>query len=265
MSNPMVARAVRKATLQADYQQPPVMTDQELKELFDRPAYESRKTREFAQPMTYDDVLIKATFLFTILLSAAFVGWYVVGLFPYAFCVCLALGITIGFKQKINRTLITIFAATLGLFLGGISSAYELAYSGIVLQAVASTLSVFISNFALFAFKKVRLGPNLMKLVDIATLGYALFSFFNLTVTTFIGSNILETADVTFLGMTMPLGRIVSIFAVVLASINLLIDFQVIEYGVTYSLAKKYAWLYAFGLLITVACLYHEFLRAFLR
>ena len=52
-----------------------------------------------------------------------------------------------------------------------------------------------------------------------------------------------------------------SIIVVIIASLNLLLDFQVIEYGISQGAPKNFAWFAAFGLMVTIVWLYIEMLR----
>src|SRR5699024_4621881 len=57
------------------------------------------------------------------------------------------------------------------------------------------------------------------------------------------------------------MGLLIGAVAVVLASANLIMDFDQIERGVRNGVDRKYAWSAAFGLTVTLIWLYLEFLR----
>ena len=52
-----------------------------------------------------------------------------------------------------------------------------------------------------------------------------------------------------------------SIIVVIVAALNLLLDFQVIEHGVAMGAPRAFSWFAAFGLMVTVVWLYIEILR----
>lgn len=157
------------------------------------------------------------------------------------------------FKQSWAPVLAPLYAVLEGLALGGLSAYFETQFQGIVLQAVALTFGVLFC--LLFAYKtrlikvtqKFRLG------VVAATGGIAV-----VYVIGFVGS---------FFGWQIPyihqsgiVGIGFSLFVVVIASMNLVLDFDFIERGA--GVAPKYMeWYAAFGLIVTLVWLYLEILR----
>ena len=72
----------------------------------------------------------------------------------------------------------------------------------------------------------------------------------------------------SFFGIQVPLihsngliGILFSVFVVVLAALNLVLDFDFIERGVSHGAPKHMEWYGAFGLLVTLVWLYLEILR----
>src|SRR5690625_3503570 len=135
----------------------PVMSDQELNDLFNKPAAENRNAgpQVADRAMNYDDVMMKTGLLFAILLGGAVVGWFVPALAFPAMLIALVLGLGNAFKREPSKALIIGYAAFEGVFLGGISSLFETMYPGIVVQAVLATLCVFGVMLALFKFKEI--------------------------------------------------------------------------------------------------------------
>ena len=58
-----------------------------------------------------------------------------------------------------------------------------------------------------------------------------------------------------------PLGFAIGLFAVGLAAFMLILDFDFAEQGVKNGIPERYAWLAAFGLVVTLVWLYIEMLR----
>lgn len=241
----------------------PVMSDQELNNLFDKPAAQNRNAgpQTAERAMTYDDVMMKTGVLFAILLAGAVVGWFVPPLALPAMLIALVLGLVNAFKKEPNKGLIIGYAAFEGVFLGGISSMFETMFPGIVIQAVLATLCVFGVMLALFKFKGVRYGSKMKKFMMIAVGGYAIFSLINFGVAMMTGSGGARSMDITILGMTFPLGVVIGIVATVLAAMTLIMDFQMIEQGVKQRIPEKYSWMCAFSLMVTLVWLYIEILR----
>ncbi|GGC21891.1 membrane protein [Brevibacterium sediminis] len=257
MSNPMMNRAINQGA-QAGRNQP-VMSDQELNNLFNQPAAENRNAgpQVADRAMTYDDVMMKTGVLFAILLAGAVVGWLVPVLALPAMLIGLVLGLVNAFKKEPNKALIISYAAFEGVFLGGISAIFESMYSGIVVQAVLATLSVFAIMLALFKFKGVRYGSKMMKFMVIAVGGYAIFSIVNLVFGLAFGTGGVRSMEI----FGIPLGIVIGLVATVLAAMTLIMDFQMIEEGVKHKIPEKYSWMCAFSLMVTLIWLYVEILR----
>ncbi|SMX93400.1 Uncharacterized membrane protein, YccA/Bax inhibitor family [Brevibacterium aurantiacum] len=261
MSNPMMNRALNQG-VQAGRNEP-VMSDQELNNLFDQPAAQNRNAgpQTAERAMTYDDVMMKTGVLFAILLTGAVVGWFVPVLALPAMLIALVLGLVNAFKKEPSKALIIGYAVFEGVFLGGISAIFEAQFSGIVLQAVLATLCVFGVMLALFKFQGVRFGSKMKKFMLIAVGGYAIFSLINFGIAMFTGTGGARSVEINIMGMTFPLGVIIGIVATVLAAMTLIMDFQMIEQGVKQRIPEKYSWMCAFSLMVTLVWLYIEILR----
>lgn len=230
--------------------------------------------RAYAQPaagpvdtgrMTYDDVIMKTSGVLAVIIAAGALNWFIFGasmLLTFGgLVVGLVLGITNVVKREPSPGLILGYAAAQGLFLGGISMVFESMYPGIVLQAVLATGATFIATLVLFSSGVVRVTPKLTRFMLIAMVGYALFSLVNLGIMLFGSGDAafgLRTS-VTILGI--PLGVFIGIFAVGLAAICLIMDFDAIARGVQRGAPARMAWAAAFSLAVTLVWLYIEFLR----
>ena len=60
-----------------------------------------------------------------------------------------------------------------------------------------------------------------------------------------------------------PLGIGISVVIIIVAALNLVLDFDLIERGSQMQLPKYMEWYAGFGLLVTLVWLYLEFLRLF--
>lgn len=160
------------------------------------------------------------------------------------------------FKKTASPITAPIYAAFEGLFLGGISSIFETMYPGIVSQAVFLTLGIFLA--LLFAYKSRIIKPteNFKLGVFAATAGIAVVYLINM-VMSFFGSSI----PVLQIDNASPLSIGISIFVIIIAALNLVLDFDFIESGVEANAPKYMEWYSAFGLLVTLVWLYIEILR----
>lgn len=147
-----------------------------------------------------------------------------------------------------------LYAVAEGLFLGGISAFYEMRFQGIVLNAVALTMGTLLSLLACYVTGLIKATEN-FKLGVVAATG----GIFLVYMTTFVLS--LFGVQVPYIHGSGPIGIGVSLFVVVIAALNLVLDFDFIEKGVEHRAPKYMEWYGAFGLLVTLVWLYLEILR----
>jgi uncharacterized YccA/Bax inhibitor family protein len=110
--------------------------------------------------------------------------------------------------------------------------------------------------YLIYKFRIIRVTEKFRSVVIIASLSIGLFYlakwvYFLITGDTFGG----------FTNAATPLGIGFSILVSVLAALNLLLNFDMIEKGVEYRAPKFMEWFAAFGLLVTIVWLYLELLR----
>jgi uncharacterized YccA/Bax inhibitor family protein len=147
-----------------------------------------------------------------------------------------------------------IYALLEGAVLGGISVVTEARYPGIVSQAVFLTFGTLGALLLAYRSGIIRATENFKLGVVAATGGIALV---------YLLSFILG-----FFGVNIPLihssgmfGILFSVFVVVVAALNLVLDFDFIEQGVDRGAPKFMEWYGAFGLLVTLVWLYLEILH----
>jgi uncharacterized YccA/Bax inhibitor family protein len=141
-----------------------------------------------------------------------------------------------------------------GALVGSISKIYESFYEGIVFLALTATVTVFLGALALYAFRIIKVTQRTRSVIIIATVGIGLFylatwilSIFNVNVPLVTG---VGTGALVF-----------SIVVVIVAALNLLLDFSVIENGIRAGAPRAFSWFAAFGLMVTIIWLYIEILR----
>ncbi|MET0740234.1 MAG: Bax inhibitor-1/YccA family protein [Candidatus Nanopelagicales bacterium] len=233
-------------------------TPQQLQEMYDRTTT--------GQRMTIDDVVVKTSILFLILLAGATVGW-VAGNSLLTFgsmIAALVLGLMISFKRTVNVPAIAAYALLEGVFLGGISLFYQdyvdqASETGdgpnIVLQAVLGTLVAFGVMLALYKTGRLRATPKFQKMFMVA-----LFSYLGIAVVSLISALFGVGGGWGFYGVG-PLGIALCALGVALASFSLVLDFDAIEQGINVGLPEPESWRMGFGLMVTLVWLYLELLR----
>jgi uncharacterized YccA/Bax inhibitor family protein len=147
-----------------------------------------------------------------------------------------------------------LYALLEGLVIGGVSALFEAQFPGIVIQAVGLTFGTCLALLLAYKSRLIRATENFKLGVVAATGGIALFY--------------LLTLILGFFGIRMPLmyGNSwvsigFSLFVVVIAALNLVLDFDYIEQGAAQGAPKYMEWYGAFGLMVTLIWLYLEMLR----
>jgi uncharacterized YccA/Bax inhibitor family protein len=158
------------------------------------------------------------------------------------------------FKKTWAPVTAPIYALLEGLVLGGISAMFELRFPGIAIQAVSLTFGTLVVLLLAYRSGLIPVTEKFKMGVVAATGGIALFylmtivlGFFGVHFTTINGAG--------------PIGIGFSIFVVIIASLNLVLDFDFIESGVRAGAPKYMEWYAAFGLMVTLIWLYFEILR----
>jgi len=160
------------------------------------------------------------------------------------------------FKKEWAPVTVPIYAILEGGLLGGISYMYNSAYDGIVINAIFITVGILLS--LLMAYKSGLIKPteNFKLGVAAATGGIMIVYFVNM-IMSFFGSS-MGVMDPTNASL-MSIGF--SLVVIVIASLNLVLDFDFIEEASEKKAPKYMEWYGAFGLLVTLIWLYLEILR----
>lgn len=147
-----------------------------------------------------------------------------------------------------------VYALLEGLFLGGISAILEMKYPGIVVQAVGLTFGTLAALLMAYRSGLIKATENFKLGVVAATGGIFLLYMANI-VMGFFGHSIGFIHESGWMGIAF------SGFVVVIAALNLVLDFDFIENGVESGAPKYMEWYGAFGLIVTLVWLYLEILR----
>jgi uncharacterized YccA/Bax inhibitor family protein len=210
--------------------------------------------------MTLDGAVNKTAISMGILLLAAYYTYsnaimdYILIGFIGGFIVAI---VTI-FKKEWSPTTVPIYAVLEGLALGGVSKMYADAFEpGIVPQAIMLTLGILFALLFAYKSKIIQATENFKLGVFAATAGIGIVYLVSFLMSLFGGGG-LPVMDPTNASM-LSIGF--SLFVVVIASLNLVMDFDFIEQGAANGAPKYMEWYGAFGLLVTLIWLYLEILR----
>ena len=219
--------------------------------------------RDLTSPttMTLGGTVLKTAILLVVLCCAGTYTWEQMNaghnvqlLMTGGIIIGLLSALVIAFVPKAAPYGAPIYAVAEGLALGGISAMFEKSYPGIAFQAVGMTFGTLAALLAAYSSGLIKATENFKLGVVAATGGIMLFylatmvlGFFGIQVPGVFGSG--------------PVGIAFSLFVVVVAALNLVLDFDFIETGVNRGAPKYMEWYGAFGLLVTLVWLYVEFLR----
>lgn len=166
----------------------------------------------------------------------------------------LIVAIATVFKKTWAPYTVPVYALLEGLFLGGISRYFDQMYPGIVNQAIFITFGTLAALLIAYRSGLIKPTENFKLGIAAATGGV----FFVYLISWILG----------LFGMSVPMihsnsnfGILFSLIVVVIAALNLVLDFDFIEEGAERGAPKYMEWYGAFGLLVTLIWLYLEILR----
>lgn len=232
--------------------------------------FENLNVTSGTEIMTLNGTINKTILSFLLLILGAFYTWSkffsVVDpaagaslVFPYLIGGGIAgfiLGIVTIFKKEWSQYTVPVYAVLEGLFLGGISAIVEARFAnqGLVLRAVTLTFGVFFIMLFLYRSNVIKVTQKFKLGIIAATGGIALvylagfiFSLFGVQFSFLYGNSMLSIG--------------ISLFVVVIAALNLVLDFDFIDRGSKANVPKFMEWYGAFGLMVTLVWLYLEILR----
>ena len=220
---------------------------------------------ETGEVMTVRGTLNKFGFLFLMVMGTAFYSWKeasqggnIVPLILIGAVGGLLVAIVIMFKKEWSPFLAPAYGLLEGLFLGAISAKYNDMFAAkapdLIINAVGLTFGTAIAMFLLFNAGIIRATEKFKAVIFTATAGIAIFYLITM-VLGFFG------VHVAFLSQGTTFGIIFSLIVVVIAALNLILDFDMIERGAAEGAPKYMEWYGAFGLLVTIVWLYLEILR----
>lgn len=210
------------------------------------------------EAMTLDGTVNKTIISILITMGVAWFTWSTPSLYVMsmpAVIIGFILALVISFKNSLAPMLTVPYAAVEGVFLGAISSYFETAYPGIVFQAVSLTFGTLFALLMLYKSKMIPVTQNFRLGILAATGGIAVVYLLS-----FIFS--LFGMPFSFLHSSSPLSIGISVVVVIIAALNLVLDFDFIENAAeSGNMPKHMEWYGAFGLLVTLIWLYVEILR----
>ncbi|RKG36420.1 Bax inhibitor-1/YccA family protein [Acinetobacter rongchengensis] len=222
---------------------------------------------DYAEPMTVQGAIQKSVLLTVI---AAVLG---LGIFLYSFSTLnigiayaaamvgaiggLILALITTFKPNTARVLAIPYAFFEGAFLGGVSVIFQMKFPGVPLQALLATFVTTLVMFGLYRFQIIRATEKFKSVVMSATIAIALVFVVQFVMRLAFGSSIPFIFESNWLGLGF------AAFVAVIASLNLILDFDLIESAAAQRAPKAFEWLCGIALLATLVWMYYSFMRLF--
>ena len=215
------------------------------------------------QAMTIQGSVLKTAILVVILLATAAYTWSQAvegsNTVSYGLLIAGAIGgfitalVTI-FIPRVSPITAPIYAALEGLVLGAISAVFEAAYPGIVIQAVGLSIGVLAVMLFVYGTGIIRATEKFKIGVVAATGAVCLVYLVDIVLSWF-------SIRIPWIHESGVVGIGFSLVVVVIAALNLILDFDFIEQGAKLQAPKYMEWYGGFSLLVTLVWMYLEILR----
>jgi len=226
-------------------------------------AFEGYRISGLEEKMTIQGTVNKTALLLLLVFMSAFYTW---GKFsvdnpsivqPWIITGAIAgliLAVITIFKKTAAPITTPLYALAEGLVLGGVSAFFDTMFPGIVIQAVALTFGTLFALLVAYKSGLIKATENFKLGVTAATGAVFLVYLIDFIMRFF-------SSGMTFLHGNGLLGIGISVVIVVIAALNLVLDFDFIENAAENGAPKYMEWYGAFGLIVTLVWLYLEILR----
>jgi len=209
--------------------------------------------------MTVPGTINKSIILWFLLVAGAFYSWMhpgtIIPLLPLILIGAFISAIVLVFRKTLSPFLSPLYALCEGFVLGAVSLSFERSFPGLVTNAVLLTVCVLFCMLASYKVGMLKATPRFQKIVVFSTLAVAVVYIVDMLL------NIFGLRNFPYIHDSSGLGIIISLVVVFIASLNLIIDFDLVEKGALYGAPKYMEWYGAFSLMVTLVWLYIETLR----
>jgi uncharacterized YccA/Bax inhibitor family protein len=217
------------------------------------------------QTMTVQGTINKTFVLFGILFATAMWSWNhtstaqnpgMTGMIIMGSAIVgLILALATSFKPNWSPTTAPLYAACEGVLMGAISVMFERQYPGIVVQAIGLTMACLFVMLVAYRTGWIQATEGFRRGMMIAMI--SLMAFYGIVwIASFFGVH-----PPAFINGGGVIGIGFSLLVVGLATMNLILDFDLIERCSQEGLEKYMEWYGGFALMVTLVWLYMEMLR----
>ncbi|MEK5506902.1 Bax inhibitor-1/YccA family protein [Paenibacillus sp. FSL H7-0442] len=209
------------------------------------------------QRMTIGGTVNKTLLLLVLLIVSGSITWYmtyegtveVLSLLTAGFIGMTGVALAISFFPKTAPLLSPVYAILSGFALGGVSAFMEYEYPGIVANAILLTVGILFLMLFMYTQRIIKVTRGFISFVVLCTMAIFLVTLVDFMLN-FFGMNVPYIHETGWLGIG------ISLFIVIIAALNLLVDFNFIEEQADQGAPKYMEWYGAFALLVTLVWLY---------
>ncbi len=217
--------------------------------------------RELVSVMTLGGTIAKTGILVALALGVTLVTYVAAGrgmavqgwMFGGA-ALGLVFALVTTFKPAWAAVTAPLYAIAEGLVLGGLSAYFEARFPGIAISAAGCTIDTLAGLLLAYQTGVIRVTDKFRAGVVAATAGIFLFYMAGWILSIF-------GIQIPYIHQSGLIGIGFSVVVVIVAALNLVLDFDFIERGAAMGAPKHMEWYAAFGLLVTLVWLYLEILR----
>ena len=215
---------------------------------------------DYADKMTIEGTVNKTFLLLTLVMGSGYFAWNYLYASLYLAVPAALLGVIFMFLILFNKKLIVylapLYAICQGISMGIFSYYFNSLYEGIAITAISYTFCILFGLLSIYRLGLIKPSENFKLGVGAATFGIMLIYVADFIMGYFgtgIPINDINNSSMTSIGF--------SVFVIIIASMNLVVDFDFIEEGAEKGAPKYMEWYGAFGLMVTLIWLYFEILK----
>ena len=215
---------------------------------------------DYADKMTIEGTVNKTFLLLTLVMGSGYFAWNYLYASLYlaipAGILAVIFMFLIFFNKKLIVYLAPLYAICQGMVMGMFSYYFNTLYEGIAITAISYTFCILFGLLSIYRLGLIKPSENFKLGVGAATFGIMLIYAADFIMGYFgsgIPINDINNSSMTSIGF--------SVFVIIIASMNLVVDFDFIEEGAEKGAPKYMEWYGAFGLMVTLIWLYFEILK----
>jgi uncharacterized YccA/Bax inhibitor family protein len=209
------------------------------------------------QHMTVSGAVTKTMILTFIMLAISFVSYQMPSRMLMTVGALGSMGVYFltSWKPHLSPITAPLYAVLQGLFVGAVSAVYAMGYEGIVFQAISATIASLLVMLMVYKSGLIKVTQKFRMVVSMLV-GAIMIVYLISWVGSLSGS-----FEVPYLHESGAIGIGITCFILVVAALNLLLNFDSFEKGEEMQAPKHFEWYYGMGLLFTLVWMYTEFLR----